>query len=257
MGSDRMVLIPEGFFVMGSPEKSSYPEDEKPSHRVYIDSFYIDIYEVTNEDFAAFLNTIKPDPEKRKRWIVLRSDLKTEERKDFWPAEIVYENGIYKPVKGFERHPVNSVSWYAAEAYCRWLGKRLPTEAEWEKAARGGIEGKLYPWGDAYPTVGIIYNRTWNDNSLPVPTEPVGNYAPNGYGIWDMAGNVAEWVNDWYDPEYYRISPKKNPKGPESGTMKVIRGGSWSGDANSLRVSKRNYAFPDNLLSGVGFRCAR
>lgn len=255
--SDGMVLIPEGPFIMGSPERSSYPEDEKPSHRVYLDEFYMDMYEVTNQEFANFLNTVAPDEETRKKWIVLRSDLKTEERKDWWPAEIVFENNRYRPVKGFERHPVNSVSWFAADAYCRWAGKRLPTEAEWEKAARGGLKGKLYPWGDAYPTQGIVFNRPWRDNAFPVPTMPVGNYHPNNYGLWDMAGNVAEWVADWYDPDYYRISPRKNPKGPEEGTEKVIRGGSWAGVADSLRVSARGHATPDSMPSGVGFRCAR
>lgn len=257
ISSERMVLIPEGSFVMGSPEKSPFPDDEKPSHRVYVDDFYMDTHEVTNEEFAIFLNSVRPQEEERKKWIVLRSDLRTEERKDWWPAEIVYENGVYKPVRGFERHPVNSVSWYAADAYCRWLGKRLPTEAEWEKAARGGLKEKLYPWGDAYPTAGIVYNRAWRDNALPVPTEPVGNYHPNGYGLWDMAGNVAEWVNDWYDPEYYKKSPKKNPQGPASGTMKVIRGGSWASNANSIRAGARSFAHPENLPSGVGFRCVK
>jgi sulfatase modifying factor 1 len=254
---EKMVLIPAGAFIMGSPEKSDLPEDEKPSHMVYIDNFYMDIFEVTNKEFAEFLNTVKPDEATRKSWIVLRSDLKTEERKEWWPAEIVYEDGIYKPVKGFERHPVNSVSWYAADAYCRWLGKRLPTEAEWEKAARGGLKGKLYPWGDAYPTTGIIYNKVWIDNAFPVPTSPVGNYHPNGYGLYDMAGNVAEWVNDWYDPDYYKRSPKDNPQGPSSGREKVIRGGSWAGGAQSLRVSARGHAQPDSMPSGVGFRCVR
>ncbi len=252
-----MVLIPAGTFIMGSPAKSPYPDNEKPSHRVYLDDFYIDKYEVTNEEFALFLNSVKPDESERKKWIVLRSDLKTEERKDWWPAEIVYEDGVYKPVRGFERHPVNSVSWYAADAYCRWLGKRLPTEAEWEKAARGGLDGMLYPWGNAYPTTGIVYNRIWKDNALPVPTGQVGNYAPNGYGLWDMAGNVAEWVSDWYDPEYYIKSPKRNPQGPETGTYKVIRGGSWAGNANSIRVGARMFDMPESMPSGVGFRCVK
>lgn len=256
-GAEHMALIPGGSFIMGSTENNSSHHDERPAHKVYLDEFYIDIYEVTNEEFARFLNTIKPDEKKAKGWIVLRNDLDTEETKDWWPAEIVYEDGVYRPVKGFERHPVNSVSWYAADAYCRWMGKRLPTEAEWEKAARGGLTGRLYPWGDEYPTMGIVYNRVWKDNSFPVPTEQVGNYHPNGYGIWDMAGNVAEWVSDWYDPEYYRRSSKKNPGGPDKGTEKVIRGGSWAGDANSLRVAARSHAAPDSLPSGVGFRCVR
>ncbi len=252
-----MVLIPRGSFIMGSSEKSAYPNDEKPPHRVYLDDFYIDTHEVTNEEFAIFLNSVRPHEAERKKWIVLRSDLRTEERKNWWPAEIVYENGAYRPVRGFERHPVNSVSWYGADIYCKWLGKRLPTEAEWEKAARGGLKGRIYPWGDAYPTTGIVYNRVWKDNALPVPTEPAGNYHPNGYGLWDMAGNVAEWVSDWYDPGYYKRSPKENPKGPESGTMKVIRGGSWAGDAGSMKVSARSYENPESLPSGVGFRCVR
>ncbi len=260
-----MVLVPAGSFLMGSPVIKNgplevYPKEETPRHKVYLDPFYIDIYEVTNEEFAKFLNAMKTPgnfEEKRRKWVVVRNDIKEEEKKDWWPAEIFSEKGIYEAVSGWEGYPVLSVSWHAADAFCRWAGKRLPTEAEWEKAARGGLEEKDYPWGDALPTDGVNFKKIWRNNYYPAPTEHVGYYYPNGYGIYDMAGNVSEWCADWYDPGYYSNSPGKDPQGPASGVSKVIRGGSWASSADSLRAGYRNFASPDSLLSGIGFRCVK
>lgn len=254
---DNMVLIRSGSFGMGC-KKERCPDNEKPLHLVYLNSFYMDIYEVTNKEFAEFLNHFSEEgfEDQRRRWIVIRSDLKEERFKDFWPAEIIYESGRYRPVPGFEEYPVLSVNWYGAMAYCTWKGKRLPTEAEWEKAARGGLKEMDYPWGNSLPTDGVVFNKIWKDNNLPAPVEKKDYYLPNHYGLYNMAGNVAEWVQDWYDPEYYKRSPSNNPRGPEKGEFKVIRGGSWASTPESLRVSFRNYAPPDSILSGVGFRCA-
>jgi len=256
MAGGGMVLIKGGYFLMGSSDRDT-PEDERPAHRVSVDDFYMDIYEVTNGEYAEFLNSVRPSEEERKRWVVIRNDLETEERRNWWPTEIVYKGGRYRAVSGFERYPVLSVSWYGADAYCRWAGKRLPTEAEWEKAARGGLEGRSYPWGDAYPTQGVVFGRLWEDRALPAPTMPVGSYLPNGYGLYDMAGNVSEWVSDWYDPNYYRVSPEKDPPGPGKGVNKVIRGGGWKDTALMLRVSSRYYLTPSSLPMATGFRCAK
>ncbi len=257
--TDNMVLIESGSFGMGC-KKLECPENEKPYHKVYLDSYYIDIYEVTNKEFAEFLNYFSEEgfEEQRKRWIIIRSDLKDESSGYLWPAEIIYDPQTqrYRPVPGLEEYPVISVSWYGAMAYCTWKGKRLLTEAEWEKSARAGLKDMDYPWGNSLPTDGVVFNRVWKDNNLPAPVERKDYYLPNHYGLYNMAGNVAEWVQDWYDPDYYKKSPQDNPEGPKGGDFKVIRGGSWASTGDGIRVSFRNYASPDSTLSGVGFRCA-
>ena len=260
MGKDgaEMALIPGGEFFMGSDSKDL---PDAPLHKVHVSGFYLDRYEVTNRQFAVFLNTVKPPETKggeRWSWVVLRSDLQLEERQEWWPTEIIYDErtASYAPFPNFEDYPVLSVSWYAADAYCRWAGKRLPTEAEWERAARGGLEKKEYPWGNEIPTGGVIFERRWMSNSNPPPTEPVGNWHPNGYGLYDMAGNVWEWCSDWYNPNYYKKSPRKDPKGPEVGIEKALRGGSWFNSAYYLRVALRNHIVPENSDDAVGFRCA-
>jgi len=256
----EMVLIPAGDFHMGSPDDDAYPRDERPRHKVYTDAFYFDRYEVTNEMFAAFLNSVKTPvlfEEQRADWVVIRNDIDSDQKKDWWPTEISLEKGVYKAIKGFERYPVISVSWFAADAYCRWAGKRLPTEAEWEKTARGGVPDREYPWGNEVPTEGIIFKRAWINNALPAPMENVGNYHPNSFGVYDAAGNASEWCSDWYDSAYYKKSPDKNPKGPDSGVNKIIRGGSWASAAPYLRVAARNYSSPFRQNSGVGVRCVK
>ncbi len=254
----KMVLVPEGKFVMGSKDDDIV--EFSPEHTVYLDAFYIDVHEITNAQFATFLNAVKPDEGKNGRrwnWLVIRNDLHTDERFPWWPTEIIYEDGQYKALEGSERQPVITVSWYAANEYCKWAGKRLPTEAEWEKAARGGLKKKRFPWGDEIPTGGVVFDRTWRDNLSPAPTANVGSYLPNGYGIYDMAGNVWEWCSDWLDTKYYKKSPKRNPRGPDSGKFKVLRGGSWYNFAMALRVAVRNSDLPTSNNDGVGFRCAK
>jgi len=254
-----MALIPAGEFLMGGPEKSlvfDLPPEERPRHRVYTDAFLMDRHEVTNAEFAAFLNSSRPEPAKRRTWVVIRSDLETVDP-ELWPTEIEEKDGKFAAVRGFEDYPVVSVSWYGADAYCRWAGKRLPTEAEWEKAARGGLEKMEYPWGNSLPTQGVVFRRIWTDNAYPAPAERVGSYLPNGYGLFDMAGNVWEWCADWYDPGYYGKSPYRNPGGPREGEVKVVRGGGWSNDAFKLRVAFRGFSHPARLDPTTGFRCAR
>lgn len=252
----EMLYVPAGEFLMGSGDDDL--KNNTSEHKVYLDAIFMSKYEATNEQFARFLNSLKPSEEKygeRWNWLVIRNDLETDERFTWWPTEIIHENGTYKPLKGFGQYPVITVSWYAADNYCKWAGMRLPTEAEWEKAARGGLVRKKFPWGDEIPTGGIIFDRRWYSNVEPAPVGQVGNYYPNGFGVYDMAGNVWEWCSDWYSPNYYKKSPRLNPKGPKSGMERVLRGGSWYNSAQTLRVAFRNFSPPFAVDDGVGFRC--
>ncbi|MBI4862196.1 MAG: SUMF1/EgtB/PvdO family nonheme iron enzyme [Candidatus Riflebacteria bacterium] len=215
-----MMKIPAGEFLMGSTDGG---DDERPPHRVYLEQFFIDRYEVTNRLYRKFLQATKHRAPKS--WADNHGD----------------------------DQPVVNVSWDDAEAYCTWAGKRLPTEAEWEKAARGGLEGKPYPWGDQTPAGracckhGIGMNRP----------QRVGSYPSNGYGVNDMAGNVWEWCADWYKKGYYGESLLKNPRGPGSGEKRVLRGGSWSDLESGSRCASRNSLDPTKRNRSTGFRCVR
>jgi len=221
----EMVLIPGGEFLMGKDGKG----DHSLAHKVYIDSFYIDKYEVTNNDYLKFC--------------------KETERKlpEFWEMEKFNSGG------DFPDHPVVGINWRDAKAYAEWAGKRLPTEAEWEYAARGGLVGMNYPNGDSLDSASANYSL----KGVVKGTLPVGSCPPNGYGLCDMAGNVGEWVSDYYDENYYQESPYDNPKGPEKGKFKVFRGGGWHSGPSCIRVYYRN-ALPKNWVDfAVGFRCAK
>ena len=268
-----MVLIPAGDFLMGSSEEqiaryieqfhwaASWYEDEKPQHTVYLDAYYIDKYEITNAQYKTFVDETSHSAPTASKEAILEV-FKSTGQLDVPDAVVnaimekcepyIWKNGTYPP--GKEHHPVVLVLWEDANAYAQWAGKRLPTEAEWEKAARG-TDGRTYPWGDELDATRMNYDEHAGD------TTGVGNY-PSGvspYGVYDMAGNVWEWVADWYDKDYYKYSPRKNPRGPKSGTSHIMRGGSWLFDGYDTRVADRNYHLgnPSCIYNVNGFRCAK
>ena len=241
-----MVLIPAGSFEMGSDDAEA-DADEQPVHTVHLDAFYMDTHEVTNAQFKVFLATT-PDWEDILRNLGI--DLDSSGHLSDW-TDNAYPAGTAD-------HPVTGVSWYVAAMYARWAGKRLPTEAEWEYAARGGLVGKKYPWGDAEPTsADANYAENVGD------TTPVGQYATNGYGLYDMAGNVSEWCLDEYDADFYAESA--NSRNPFAGDVedtrldakRVLRGGSWSDSVQSLRVADRTQSSPSDANAFTGFRCVQ
>jgi len=232
-----MALIPQGAFEMGSRKSlrelnpvAIFQADrhmlgpEDPAHELILDAYYIDLHEVTNADYKEYIEATGP---------------KTKPR--YWDDSNFNQSN----------QPVVGVTWKEAQAFCQWKGKRLPTEAQWEKAARGKRPVK-YPWGNEEPDK----NRL-NFNSYVGKTTPVGSY-PTGksdYGVFDLSGNVAEWVQDWHFPEYYLFSPKENPPGPEKGHYKIIRGGNWQNNAEDVRLTYRNATVPKARSKTIGFRC--
>ena len=252
---EGMVLIPAGTFQMGS---TTGDVDEVPVHTVELDAFYIDQHEVTNAKYQAFVAATGHPPPRGIGYTAVYELLKN----DYEPWN---DPGFNHPDQ-----PVTTVTWFDATAYCEWVGKRLPTEAEWEKAARGGLEGARYPWGDTEPgntSANFADSQTefeWrspyvNDGFLF--TAPVGTFPPNGYGLFDMAGNVWEWCADWYSPTYYSDvqgaeNPPRNPTGPDTGERRVLRGGTWYRAVHTIRNAERVSDFSSNSLNVVGFRCA-
>ena len=222
-----MAIVPAGEFMMGSNQGD---DDEKPAHRVNLDAFYMDTYEVTVGQYAKFLEAT--GLESPKEW-----------------------NTMNKPQH--QKRPVVYVDWADAATYCKWAGKRLPTEAEWEKAARG-TDGRVYPWGNEPPTRlhANFGKENWNDHAALTPVGILED-GKSPYGIYDMAGNVWEWTSDWYDKNYYKNSPAQNPKGAASGEYKVIRGGSWYFNPRYLRSANRLNSKPAGRHNGNGFRCAK
>jgi formylglycine-generating enzyme required for sulfatase activity len=225
------VLIPAGTFWMGCNEAvdTQCYSDEKPYHEVYLDAYYIDRTEVTAAAYEVCVTAGGCTA----------------------PGSGSYST-YQKP--GMEDHPINRVTWFQAEAYCAWAGKRLPTEAEWEKAARG-TDGRKYPWGNATATCDLAVM-----SACPGDTQPVCSVSPAGdspYGLCDMAGNVWEWVADWYSSSYYSSSPGSNPAGPASGSSRVVRGGRFGNDDVTLSVSIRYDDNPSAYYYFLGFRCGR
>ncbi|MCB8941435.1 MAG: formylglycine-generating enzyme family protein [Ardenticatenaceae bacterium] len=254
----EMVLIPAATFLMGAAEGDfSSASDERPTHEVNLHQFYIDKYEVTVEQYAAFLNR-------------LGSYARACEGVDCaWPQELagytsyLAEQDIgdgsvqFFAITGFANYPINHVSWFGAQMYCESVGARLPTEAEWEYAARG-TDGRIYPWGNLTPDpasdLAVFQSDSYED------MKPV-NALPNGaspFGVFGMAGSLWEWTADWYNETYYSESERDNPTGPETGFARVIRGGAWpfNNQADRLRATNRNSLSPDFISSAVGFRCA-
>ena len=230
-----MVRIPGGPFQRGVDDPRG--PDEGPARPIHLQPFLIDRYEVTSRRFAEFaaatgrVTAAEADSQALRSW---RS-----------------------PGSGAEAgpdHPVVYVTWDEARAYCAWRGARLPTEAEWEKAARG-TDGRQWPWG--HRPVASLANG-WGPADLWAETSPAGAF-PAGvspYGVHDMAGNVWEWCADWYDPDYYVVAPRRDPPGPERGRLRVARGGSWTNPITVLRTSNRHAVHPEDAGPGLGFRCA-
>ncbi len=233
-----MVLIPEGIYMMGSMKSLREldpvsilqadrhmlgPED--PAHDVFLNAFYIDVYEVTNAKYKKFMEANAKAKKPR-----------------YWDD----------PKFNQPNQPVVGINWKEAQSFCHWQGKRLPTEAEWEKASRGK-RGINYPWGDELPDS----SRLNFDNEKGKPVA-VGSYeaGKSDFGVYDLSGNVAEWVQDWHFPEYYLYSPKENPQGPEKGQYKIIRGGNWRNNADDVRLTYRNATVPKIRNNMIGFRCA-
>jgi len=245
----EMVRVPAGYFVMGSDEGRA---DERPVHQGYLEEYLIDRFEVNNAQFAAFLNEADGNAN-------AEGHLFLDERDP--DVQIRHSNKGYAPVPNTEERPVAEVSWYGARAYCNWAKMRLPTEAMWEKAARG-IDGRAYPWGDRIDRKRANYGRDdccrGDDSDGFFYSAPVGSYPAgiSAYGAYDMGGNVWEWVVDWYGEDYYSLSPERDPQGPHRGITRVLRGGSMSSDPYRLRTTDRSGLPPSSTYVIVGFRCA-
>ena len=243
---EEMVLIPAGEFLMGSNKKTdrlAY-RSEIPQRSVYLDAFMIGKYEVTALEYLKFVLATDRLPQLDWR----------------------YDGGNFQDTMA--HHPIMHVNWYDADAYCKWAGKRLPTEAEWEKAARG-VDGRLFPWGSEYagPTR-ANFGRTGLSGPVRDRPERLLLYPPiisvdkyenalSPYGLYQTIGNVAEWVSDWYDQDYYKTAPGRNPKGPETGSQKAFRGGGWMDSTTTMRAAMRNGTDPKTKINWMGFRCAQ
>jgi formylglycine-generating enzyme required for sulfatase activity len=245
-----MVYVPEGNFMMGSTDDDPLAlEDEKPQRKVYLDAYWMDRTEVTQAMFARFLNEMGNQAEGGDTWL----------DSDDPAVRIVFKDGLWTPLPGYEQHPVVEVTWFGARAYCGWAGRRLSTEAEWEKAARG-TDGRIYPWGKGKKAVLQVGCEQANLTGCIGDTEPVESHSDfaSPDGILNMAGNVAEWVADWYGEDYYAGGPSRNPQGPANGELRVQRGGGWTGGFRYVRAASRRRSSPSFacLYHGDGFRCA-
>jgi formylglycine-generating enzyme len=304
-----MIWIEGGAFLMGADDRQSMP-DEYPKHKVVVSGFWMDITEVTNSQFERFVRATGyvTTAERKPDWETMKAQLPpgTPRPDDslLVPASLVFSppdraiplddysrwwswkkgadwkhpHGAESDIKGKGNYPVVHISWYDARAYCRWAGKRLPTEAEWEFAARGGLQGKIYPWGNEEVGKGKPKGNFW-EGHFPDKntgrdkfyyTAPVGSFAPNGYGLYDMAGNVWEWCTDFYDSKYYSESDRpegvKDPHGPSRSfdpdepfaNKRIIRGGSFlcnESYCSGYRVARRMKSTEDSGMEHLGFRC--
>jgi sulfatase modifying factor 1 len=280
-----MVLLPGNEFLMGTDYADGFPADgEGPVRKVTVDSFLIDIFPVRNGDFASFIDETGYITEaERFGWsFVFEGDLPNRDA-SFGALEGVHGTEWWKRIDGADwrhpegppsaidtrpDHPVVQVSWNDAAAYAAWAGKRLPTEAEWEYAARGGLEQKLYPWGDELNPDGkhlcniwqgkFPFQNTAEDGFISVA--PVQAFPPNGFGLYSVAGNTWEWCADWFDSEFHKMADRINPVGPPIGTARVLKGGSYlchRSYCNRYRVAARSSNTPDSATTNIGFRCVR
>jgi formylglycine-generating enzyme required for sulfatase activity len=302
-----MVWINSGTFMMGADNKQAAP-DEYPKHKVTVNGFWMDATEVTNLQFAKFVKATSyiTTAERKPDWNELKKQLPPGTQKpddsllvaaslvfdppdhevqlndysQWWAwkkgANWKHPHGPGSNLKGKENYPVVHISWFDAVAYCKWAGKRLPTEAEWEWAARGGLQNKIYPWGDEPVDAGKVKANTWQGHFPDHNTvrdkfyglAPVASFAPNGYGLYDMAGNAWEWCADYYNNQYYETIAHGaiNPKGPSNSydpdepyaKKRVIRGGSFlcnDSYCSGYRVARRMKSTEDSGMEHVGFRC--
>ena len=283
--TDGMALIPGGEFLMGTEGDYGFPADgEGPVHAVKLEPFYVDRTCVTNEQFNAFVNVTgyKTDAEKFGWSFVFFGHLTPEQLATKVKARVTgsewwcrlegatwrHPEGPGSNIKRRWDHPVVQVSWRDAMAYAGWAGTRLPTEAEWECAARGGLVQKRFPWGDELEPQGRHRMNVWQGIFPTKNTEadgyygtaPAKSYKANDYGLFQMTGNVWEWCWDWFDAGYYRVSPSENPTGPKTGERHVMRGGSYlchQSYCNRYRTDARSSNTPDSATTNCGFRCVR
>jgi formylglycine-generating enzyme required for sulfatase activity len=275
-----MVELAGGPFRMGTADLWTYPDDgEGPVHDVTLSPFRMDATAVTNAAFAEFVAATRYTTDaERYEWAFVFGGLLPDDFEEtravasapWWRqvygADWSHPEGPHSNIDDRTDHPVVHASWQDASAYCQWAGKRLPTEAEWEYAARGGLDGAVFPWGNDLEPAGSHCMNVWqgtfpSKNTLDdgfLGTAPVDAFAPNGFGLYNMTGNVWEWCADWYDPDYYATSAAENPIGPERGTNRVMRGGSYLCHAsycNRYRVGARSGNGPDSSVGNLGFRC--
>ena len=249
-----LARIPGGDFLMGAADAN---DDERPVHRVFVSEFFVGRHPVVNDEYARFVRaTGYPPPSVRGLPLVANGERDSLFRELAMPY--VWEGADPPPGRG--GHPVVLVRFEDANAYCAWLSAsiersvRLPTEAEWEKAARGGFDGRRYPWGNEITSADANY---LSDPAAKRQrgTRSTGTYQPNGYGLYDVSGNVWEWVTDWYSDDYYGISDPRDPRGPASGAMRIVRGGSWvNDDVSMLCCAYRHKVPPDTYAYSIGFR---
>ncbi|HTK07892.1 MAG TPA: formylglycine-generating enzyme family protein [Ktedonobacteraceae bacterium] len=280
--TEGMVLLSGGEFLMGTDSREGYPADgEGPVRNVQVRSCWMDAEAVSNERFAAFVEATGYVTEaERYEWSFVFGGFLPE---DFPPTRAVagapwwrqvfgadwrHPEGKHATISERGNHPVVHISWNDALAYCQWAGMRLPTEAEWEYAARGGLVQKRYPWGDELLPAGEHRCNIWQ-GTFPssntgddgyLGTAPVRTFAPNDYGLYNMTGNVWEWCSDWFSPTFHRTGPRDNPQGPPMGNMKVMRGGSYLCHQSycfRYRVAARSSNTPDSSTGNLGFRCVR
>jgi formylglycine-generating enzyme required for sulfatase activity len=249
-----LARIPAGEFLMGAADAE---DDERPVHKVYVSEYFIGRFPVTNDDYARFLRaTGYPSPGVRVLPLVAAASHDSVFRE--LAAPYVWESAVAPA--GHGNHPVVLIRYDDAQAYCAWLSTaigravRLPTEAEWEKAARGGLEGRRYPWGPDIDGASANF-LTDPASKRQRGTRPTGTYEPNPFGLYDMSGNVWEWVSDWYAGDYYGQGDARDPQGPASGNMRIVRGGGWTTDnVAMLRCAYRHRVPPDTYTYGIGFR---
>ena len=283
--TSEMIKLDGGSFWMGTENPEGFPADgEGPVRQVLVDSFFMDRYQVTNEQFAEFckVTQYKTDSERFGWSFVFQGHIPKENYPnlvedtalgiEWWckvpGADWRRPEGPHSSIETRQRYPVTHVSWDDCTAFAKWAGKRLPTEAEWEYASRGGLEQKVYPWGDELTPEGKHLCNIWlgefpssnsGDDGFTAPA-PVDTYEHNGYGLYTITGNAWEWCNDWFHPSWHVTATKNNPIGPPTGTRRVMKGGSYlchKSYCNRYRVGARTSNTPDSATTNISFRCVR